>query len=180
MATTSATSATIADLEQVEGRCELVNGEIVRMGPTGGDHGFAAGAITEHLRTFVRTNRLGRVTGSEPGFILSRNPDTVRAADATFIAAALLQPGRSYPGFFAFAPTLAVEVLSPSDRYTDVHAKVRAWLAAGTRVVWVIDPAERRVAIHTVVGAHELGEDATLDGGDVLPGFALPVRELFT
>ena len=72
-----------------------------------------------------------------------------------------------------------MEIVSPNDTADDIHAKVNLYLRYGTRVVWVAYPATRTVVVHTASGARTLGEDDALDGGDVLPGFTLPIREIF-
>jgi Uma2 family endonuclease len=114
------------------------------------------------------------------GFVLRRDPDTVRAADIAFICADRLPPEGLPFGFFEGAPDLAVEILSPFDRYPDLLRKVSQWLEAGTRLVWVVDPARRTVTAFQSDGTLRLlDESAELDGGDVLPGFRHPVRDLF-
>jgi Uma2 family endonuclease len=84
---------------------------------------------------------------------------------------------RLFPG----APDLAVEVLSPSNRWRDVREKVADLLAAGTRLVWVIDPPRRKVTVYrALLAPHVLGPTDILDGEDVVPGFSLPVSALFS
>jgi len=82
--------------------------------------------------------------------------------------------------YFPAAPDLAVEVLSAGSRPGEVRGKVADYLAAGTRLVWVVDPEHRRVTVYrTLLAPNVLGDDAILDGEDVVPGFAVPVAELF-
>jgi len=161
------------------GRCELVHGELIRMSPSGFEHGRIAVNIGWALKEFVKTHPFGVVTGAETGFHIARDPDTVRAPDAAFTRADRL-PTTRVRGFFPEAPDLAVEVLSPGDRASEVLAKVQDWLQAGCRVVWVIDPERTTVTVysgrdHVAV----LGPSDTLTGDDVLPGFSLSVREIF-
>ena len=82
-------------------------------------------------------------------------------------------------GFFPGEPDLVVEVISPSDRLTEVADKVAEWLAAGTRMVVVVNPRNRTVQAHTREGVTELTEADTLDGGDVVPGWQMPVADIF-
>ena len=160
-------------------RYELSQGELVSMTPIGMEHGGVVGAIIELLRRHVKKNNLGMV-GPEIGFRLSRNPDTVRAPDVAFIARERL-PKEGIPRKFAeFAPDLAVEVLSPEDSASDVLRKIEEYLTFGTRLVWVVDPATRRVTVYrSLQDVKVLTTEDELDGADVLPGFRTPVAELF-
>ena len=122
-----------------------------------------------------------RVFAAETGFLLQRNPDTVRAPDVAFVAGDRLGTGEIPAGFLEMAPDLAVEVVSPSDSATAVQAKVDDWLRAVTRLVWVIDPETRSVIVHRP--AHSpatLPEPSALDGTHVFSDFRVPVRDLFT
>jgi Uma2 family endonuclease len=163
-----------------EERYELIEGRLVPMSPTGFLHGDVELTLAAALRAFVYPRRLGRIVVGEVGFVLRRDPDTVRAADIAFIRADRL-PSEGLPaGFFEGAPDLAVEILSPFDRYPDLLRKVSQWLEAGTRLVWVVDPARRAVTVFQPDGTLRLlDESAELDGSDVLPGFCHPVRDLF-
>jgi Uma2 family endonuclease len=161
------------------GRCELVQGELIMMSPAGSRHGAIAAWIGHLLLEFVRPRGLGAVLGAETGFKIASDPDTVRAPDAAFICAERV--GETLPqGFFPGAPDLAVEVLSPDDRASEVLAKVEDWLGAGCRAVWVIDPRTCTVAVYRAGGDGVILKAAdTLTGGDVLPGLQLPVANLF-
>ena len=161
-------------------RTELVRGEVVSTSPAGAEHGELAIVIGAAIYDHVRRHKLGRVYGAETGFVLSRDPDTVRAPDAAFVAAARLADRPRRSGFFDGAPDLAVEIVSPNDGYQDVEDKVRDYLNAGTRAVWVVNPRAQTVTAHESTRlARTLTVSDTLDGGDTLPGFALPVRDLF-
>src|SRR2546421_8543374 len=109
------------------GRCELVRGEIVRMPPAGAEHGDVALEIAFRIKAHVKANQLGKVYAAETGFTIARDPDTTRGADVAFVRKDRVPPGR-LRGFFPGAPDLAVEVVSPSDRLTEVAAKVDEWL----------------------------------------------------
>ena len=161
-------------------RYELLAGELRVMSPSGWRHGQVVDNVQWCLGSFIRSKRLGRGFGAETGFLLSRNPDTVRAPDFAFIANANLPAVDPQEAFWPGAPDLAVEVLSPGDRTGEVDEKIAAWLAAGCAAVWVIDPNLETVAIfrsRTDVRALAAGE--VLDGEAVVPGFSCPVDELF-
>ena len=112
--------------------------------------------------------------------MLATNPDIVRAPDAWFVRAERV-PAEGIPRDFRHGyPDLAVEVLSPSDRRADVMRTVREYLTAGTPLVWVIDPDGRWAEVFRADGTYTyLDENGALDGEDVLPGFALTLRDVF-
>lgn len=162
-------------------RLELVKGRVYEMPPPGARHGSVAMRIGSLLNTYVLGNLLGRVFAAETGFILRRNPDTVRAPDASFVARDRLPEGELPVGYLEMAPDLAVEVASPSDTAREIQEKVAGWLQAGTRLVWVIYPATRSAAVHwTLDRFEELSEEGTLLGEDVIPDFACDLSELFS
>jgi Uma2 family endonuclease len=162
------------------GRCELVDGRIVRMSPTGYRHGDIEARIAEALGTFVRPRKLGRVLTGEVGLYTRRNPDRVRGADVLFITNATYErrtPGMAY---LDVAPELVVEVLSPDDRAVEVNQKLREYFAIGVRQVWVADPEACSVsAYRSPTDVSEFRETDRLSGGDVLPGFDVAVFALF-
>ena len=135
--------------------------------------------LTYLLTAHVEAHSLGVITASEGGFCLATDPDTVRAPDVGFIAQArLTQPTgeRYFPG----APDLAVEIVSPGDSASDIHDKVVDYLRAGTRLVWVVYPRSKTVAVYKFGAEGQIVEqDGRLDGADVLPGLSLPVRDIF-
>ena len=162
-------------------RLELVKGDLFEMPPPGARHGSVAMVVGSLLMAYVQANQLGKVFAAETGFILRRNPDTVRAPDASFVATEWLPAGELPVGYLELAPDLAVEVVSPSDRDREVLEKVEDWLRAGTRLVWVIYPANRSATVYRALGdSEQLSEDGSLDGGDVLPGFACILGDLFS
>jgi Uma2 family endonuclease len=161
-------------------RHELIRGELQTMAPAGGQHGQVAFAIGRLVGNHVHENKLGRCYAAETGFVLRRDPDTVRAPDLAFVASAGLSSEPS-SGFLDEVPDLVVEVVSPSDRASEVTEKALAWLDYGVRLVWVIDPRARLVTVHRpgdVIGLVR-GEKAVLDGADVLPGFRVTLDDLF-
>jgi len=160
-------------------RYELVEGRIVRMSPVGGVHGGLTAGFIALLVQHVKAARIGAVA-TELGFILARNPDTVRAPDVAFINRQRIPSGALPKGFWNGAPALAVEVLSPDDRPSDVRTKVDEYLTYGTGLVLVVDPDEQTVSAHRrAMPSLTFGVDDTLDLDDVVPGFRCRVREIF-
>ena len=165
-----------------DGRCyELVEGKLYEMPPPSPRHGEVTSNIDFLLKTHVRQQRLGRVMAGDPGFVLARNPDTVRGPDVAYISYARFPAGEELPLRYGdLIPDLAVEVVSPSDTRPDVREKTASWLEAGVQAVWVVDPRTNQVAVHradqdTLV----LRSDDTLDGSPALPGFTCQVADFF-
>ncbi len=128
----------------------------------------------------MKANKLGQVTAAETGFKLSSDPDTVRAPDAAFISQKRLDEVGPVQGYWLGAPDLAVEVVSPNDLYTEVSEKVAEWLQAGSGMVVVVNPRSRQVFVHLSPNeVRVLGVGDTLEGGEVVPGWQLPIKELF-
>jgi Uma2 family endonuclease len=160
-------------------QCELVEGEIISMSPASFNHGRFAGNIFGALRDFVVSRHLGVVVTAEAGFHIGHDPDTVRVPDVAFVRAERIPPDGA-DGFFQGPPDVAVEVVSPSDRASEVRAKAQAWLQAGCQLVWVVDPKPRTVSVyHTGGEVTVLTEADALTGGEVLPGFSAPVKDVF-
>ena len=161
------------------GRCELVAGRIITLGPTGGRHGSVEGNFGEALRAFVRPRQLGSVKVGEVGIYTHRNPDTVRGADVLFISKERVAKW-SGAGYLDVAPDLVVEVMSPDDRWIDVTQKLREYFEVGVRLVWVAEPATQTVyAYRSVTDVRQFSARDALPGDEVLPGFSAPIADLF-
>jgi len=161
-------------------RYELVKGDLVKMAPAGREHGVLAMRIGWRLAQHVEANDLGEVLAAETGFKIASDPDTVRAPDAAFVRRERVAESEEGRGFWPGAPDLAVEVVSPGDTYTEVEDKVLDWLDAGTLMVVVVNPRQRTVTIYrSRTDIVILTQDDILDGKDVVPGWSLPIRELF-
>lgn len=161
-------------------RYELVRGELKQMAPAGFEHGIIIARLTWRLGRHVEMHQLGVVCGAETGFKISSNPDTVRAPDIAFVSSERLTQIGITKKFWAGAPDLAVEVLSPGDTVDEVGEKVENWLAAGAKVVWIISSKLRNVTVYrSLTDVVTLTERDELSGQDVVPGFRCQVAEIF-
>ena len=161
-------------------RRELVEGEVREMAPAGNIHGRIAVRVAAPLFRYVEENDLGVVFAAETGFKIGSNPDTVRAPDAAFVRRERVEEVGEVEGYWPGAPDLAVEVVSPNDSYAEVEEKAAAWLLAGTRAVVVVEPRTRTVTVRfSRTEIRVLTEGDVLDVGGVVPGWKLPVAEIF-
>jgi len=175
------TAEELLELPDDDFKYELVAGELIRMPPGGWEHGTVAARLARLLDEYAEAHDLGKVCAADTGFILQRNPDIVRGPDAAFVTKARASAVRDARKFSPFGPDLAVEVVSPSERVSEIQEKLREYFAAGTRMVWVVYPSLRAVHIYrSPLDVRRLGENDSLDGEDVLPGFACPVRRCFS
>lgn len=167
--------------EQPSGkRTELVRGRMIVREPAGYRHGDVAMAIALAIGHHLRSYPVGRLLAAETGFVLSTNPDTVRAPDVAFVRTERI-PDPIPRSFAHFAPDLVVEVLSPDDRPGEVLEKVADWITAGTRLVWVVDPERRIARVYRSDGTESVlnGSDS-LNGENVIPGFTNRLDELLS
>lgn len=180
----AARQVTIEEFERMrpapDRRYELDQGEVLELTFPNPWQNLVTGKLYRLLEAFVRERKLGLIFPSDTGFILSNDPPTLRGPDIAFIGnqrLAGLDLRANIPG----APDLAVEVLSPGDSYSDVRRKVRQYLAAGCRTIWLVDPEARTVEIHEpgIPTSRELSAADRLEAPDLLPGFAILVAELF-
>ena len=168
----------LASLPDDERRHELEEGWLVSEPLPSLRHDRVRRTLERILEAHVARHGLGEVFG-EAGFILARNPDTVRGPDLSFVTRERLV-GINYGGFFDGAPDLAIEILSPSNRPYQVRAKVADYLAAGCRLVWVVDPGRRSVTTYrALLFPRVLGADDALDGMDLLSGLTIQVASIF-
>ncbi len=163
-------------------RYELVRGELRKMPPAGFEHGELSLDIGTSLSLYVRAHNLGKaLRRNDTGFLIGSDPDHVRAPDIAFVRRERLEAAAGrITGYFPGPPDLAIEVISPHDRYTEVAEKVADWLAAGVQLVILVAPRRRSVTCHTPNQTPvTLTEQDTLDGSPVLPGWQMPVSEIF-
>ena len=159
---------------------ELVQGVLRVMEPAGFEHGKVTMIVASSLFQYVEENELGIICAAETGFKISTNPDTVRAPDVAILTNEQLDRIGSPKGYWPGAPDLAVEVISPNDIYEDGMDKVLEWLDAGCRMVVTVNPRIRNVAVYRSLDDIEmLTENGILDGDDVVPGWSMPVRNIF-
>ena len=158
-------------------RVELVQGEIIEMSPVGKFHSETVGVLLHWIIGFIRERQLG-AAGTERGFVLARDPDLVRAPDVHFIRRGRL--ANDGPGYFEGAPDLAVEVLSPEDRASEVEEKIAQYLAAGSVLVLKVDPRSKTVTRYRAGGeAHVFSLDGVVSCAPALPEFSFHVADLF-
>jgi Uma2 family endonuclease len=173
---------TLEEYEQLKDepgyRSEVSRGLVVREPQPGARHGEVTSRVHIALSAFVRAHGLGKVT-NQTGFQLASKPLTVRGPDVGFVRSARV-PAEPPTGFWPGAPDLAVEVVSPANSLADLQEKVIEYFEAGAAMVWVIEPRTRSVMVyHSLTDIAVLREHETLDGGDLLPGFSIPIAQLF-
>jgi Uma2 family endonuclease len=172
------TGKELAEMEDI-GPCELVEGRIIKMSPVKMPHGKYEMRFARYLGNYVEEHNLGEVNGGEVGIYTRRDPDTVRGADLLFISHARV--AKATPGgFLDVAPELVVEIMSPSDRWGTVQKKLREYFEIGVMVVLVIEPEEQVVSVYrSPTEIRELSIHDALTLEDILPGFRLPLADLF-
>jgi Uma2 family endonuclease len=159
-------------------RHELRAGLILAEPPPFPRHGQIQVRLSGMLREFVEPRGLGAVL-ADSGYLLSRDPATVLGPDVSFVRRDRFDAEQAARGYFSGAPDLAAEVLSPANRSAEIHAKVADYLAAGSILVWVIDPQHEVVTVYRkLLEPRRIGIDGVLDGEDVLPGLTIEVAKL--
>jgi Uma2 family endonuclease len=178
MATTKLwTVEEVARLPDDHFRYALIRGELYRMPPPIFEHGRIVHTAGRHLGNFVVEHGLG-VIYNQSGFIFERNPDTLFCPDLAFMRADRVPVDENTCP--VVAPDLVVEVASPSQTGPSIEEKTAIYLATGVRLVWVVDPARRTIRVLRADGSDRFLFDLDeIDGEDVLPGFRLPVAQIF-
>jgi len=172
---------TAEDLEQLpsDARYELIRGELCAMPNNSADHGNKTMRISTSVAYFVDENALGECFAAETRFTIETDPDTTLGPDFAYISKERLAdiPER---GYLRLAPDLVIETRSPNETGAGFALKISRWLSAGVREAWAVDPATQTLVIHRAgVAPRILTVDDTLTGGDVLPGYSMPIRRLF-
>lgn len=160
--------------ENVERLLELVNGEIIEKMPTE-DHGIITINISTPLATFAHSRKLGRVA-VEVRYRTPNDDYNARIPDVSFSSA---KRPIVKQGSVSELPDLAVEVQSPNQSLKALREKARYFVSNGTKLFWLVIPSKQIVEIYTPDNEDVLKIDDTLSGGDVLPEFSLPVRDIF-
>jgi Uma2 family endonuclease len=159
--------------------CELVKGEIIEMPSPGYMHGKCVSRFARLLSNHVNDNHLGDVLTNDTGFLLKRNPDTVRGPDVAFVQNERL-PAGELDGHFPGAPDLAVEVLSPSEGAFLIDDKISEYLEAGCRLVVVLNPKRRTATLYQANRQpYVLRGDEPLNLSEVVHGFHCNLADVF-
>ena len=161
-------------------RGELIRGELHETMSTGINHGRTVTKTVIRLGGFIEPRQLGTLVASDTGIWLERDPDTVREPDIAFISADKMPLNADIPGYSEVVPDLVIEVRSPNDSQREIREKALMWLSFGVRLVWVAHTDARTVDVYDADGSDlTLTQNDNLDGGDILPGFSCPVRDIF-
>ena len=183
MASSSPRTYTVDDLYRMPDdgcRYELSHGWLVREPTVGARHGYVVTQVAHLLRTWADESGAGAVLTGDVGFVLARDPDTVRAPDIAFVGHDRCPDPFSMTGPVIGPPDLAVEVLSPSDGPARLRPKLADYRRAGTPLVWLVDPAAREVRVCEQSGTDRVFlQSDRLSAPDVLPGFVTTVAALF-
>ena len=167
--------------DPLDRRCELVAG-VIQYRPF---MDFGSGAIASELNfrlsQHVHATRCGIFVATGTGYILRRNPDTVRAATASCLSEARLNRfSRRHDGYFPSAPNLVVELLSDFDDEKDIDRRNSDWFDGGAKLVWVVNPRWKTVTVYrSATDKQELSLCDSLVGAEVLPGFVCPLTDIF-
>ncbi len=183
MATATTTLVTAEELAEIPDdgyQYELIEGVMRRMAPASFRPSNLATRVAARLVAYAEAHGLGEVTGADGDYILARDPDTVLAPDVAFVRAERVPALAEQDQFAALAPDLVIEVVSPSDRTKDVNEKVARYLAAGVPLIWVFHPRSLTVTVHRPDRpVLTMREGEVLDGEDIVPGFRLPIAQIF-
>ena len=162
------------------GRCQLVRGELTMMSPAGPQHGRIANRIAYLLSRHVDEHGLGVVFAAETGFVIESDPDTVLAADVSFVRQDIYEPLADEQRFLRVAPDLVVEVISPSDSFHQIESKSFRWIdGGGVRLVLLADPDGSSIHAYRSRREMQLCESGVIDCTDAVPGWLLDVEAVF-
>lgn len=174
------TAEDFAQLQSVGPLAELVRGRVVPLNMPSPRHGEISFNAARIVDAFARARQLGRVVTNDSGIITERDPDTVRGADVAYYSYAQIPKGPLPLGYLAVAPELAIEVLSPDDRWPSLLGKISEYLEAGVLIVCVLDPAVETAQLYRSDRLPEsFGAHDDLEFPEALPGFRIRVREFF-
>lgn len=175
------TAADLHALVDDEKRYELVRGDLFMMSPASPVQGRYASRMDRALGIYVDEHDLGEVYTAEPGFELESEPEqTVRAPDVAFVSKERIPPDDEQSGFWAIAPDLAVEIISPSETASQIQGKMQDYLTAGVRLIWLVYPASKTVVEYrSATQIRHLTIEENLEGGEVIPGFKYSLQQLF-
>ena len=167
-----------------DARVEVVNGEIVEMSPVGEEHHDIGGNIHDLLKAAVKQHQLGKVYMDGLIYILregKRGLTGARVPDVSFIRYEALPPDRDRRKPIHAAPTLAVEIMSPDDKFEEVVFKLHEYLDAGTEQVWVVLPSSRQVFQfrQSESNVHIYSSDDVMDVSDMIPGLTIKIKDIF-
>jgi Uma2 family endonuclease len=161
-------------------RYELIEGQLQVMCAAGFEHGRVAMMAGRLLSNHVHATGSGVTLGAETGFILARDPDTVRAPDAAFVSHARVDAVGTTMGFWpGGAPDLAIEVVSPEDSLPYVRSKAQNWLETGASAVLVLDPRSCSATVYRAGGDVHVHAEGTIDLSDAVPGWRVNVADFF-
>ena len=160
-------------------RYELIDGELVNMGNSGMEHGYLGSNLTIFLGGYILTHKLGVICDSSTAFTMKTG--NKRSPDLSFVAKDRLQGIKRLPqGFFSGAPDLVVEIISPNNTFAELHSKMIEYFANGCRLAWLIHPDEQSILVYRSPRPDRLLKITdNLDGEEVIPGFSLPISDLF-
>lgn len=181
MATTrTMTVEELLELEDDGRRYELIRGELLSMPPTGEAHGHVMGKLSHLIWRYLDENPIALLAVGDPGYVLGHDPDILLAPDLALTLVTRLHGESAERGYPARAPDVVIEILSPTDRIGPVNEKVSLYLEAGVRIIWLIDPDRKAITQYAPnQPARLLQSGDTLTAESVLPGFQLPVSDIF-
>ena len=170
----------LLEMPKIDCRYELVRGELRSRPFVRFRQAQIATKMCMHIYRYAKASGLGKVYPSGTGFTLAMEPDHVRAPGVSFVRQARVDAAGNGEGFFPGPPDVAFEVVSPDDLYMDLDEKVADYLETGTLAVIVVNPRRRTVKVHRPASATvKLSEADTLEIDDVVPGWSMPVKEMF-